>query len=72
MHSIVDGYLDCVHLGAIINEVAMTLIAMSLGEHMSSCWLYTYEYLVLIDSTKEFSKMIGVIAHPHQHLALSV
>lgn len=36
MHAVLDGYLDCVHLGAIINEVAMTLIAMSLGEHRSS------------------------------------
>lgn len=42
MHSIVDGYLDCVHLGAIINEVAMALIAMSLGEHMSSFLLVIY------------------------------
>lgn len=42
MHSIVDGYFYCVHLGAIISEVAMTLIAVLLGEPMSSVLLVIY------------------------------
>lgn len=40
--STVDGYLDCFHLGAIINEVTRPLVIMSLGEHLSSFLLVMY------------------------------